>query len=202
MLMFAGNLFYKLKSASKWKTAKMKLNVSLCRPSLSVKQFGATMVGFCFYVLLLFSTTFTYRHLHTVDTLLQTLPKNWMNGISGWGSETTDCLSLDQGSKTAEMRVKQTGLRKGLQEMGSTSLRKRVATSMSMQMALWKPRALWILLGRGCLSGCWLLYCLLQWANTWYLSENIPGFLKPCESCFSSMGSSCHQAVLMPQLCR
>lgn len=147
-----------------------------------------------------FNDLYIQASIHTVDTLLRTLPKSWMNGISGWRSETTDCLSLDQGSKTAEMWVKQTGLRKGLQEMGRTSLRKRVATSMSMQMALWKPRALWILLGRGCLSGCW--HCLLQWANTWYLSENITGFLKPCESCFSSMGSSCHQAVLMPQLCR
>lgn len=175
----------------------------------SLPTFSVSQTVWCHHVGLLFPCAAVVFHdlyiqasIHTVDTLLRTLPKSWMNGISGWGSETTDCLSLDQGSKTAEMRVKQTGLRKGLQEMGRTNLRKRVATSMSMQMALWKPRALWILLGRGCLSGCWLLYCLLQWANTWYLSENIPGFLKPCESCFSSMGSSCHQAVLMPQLCR
>lgn len=197
MLMFAGNSFYKLKSTSKWKTAKMILNVSLCDLLCQSNSLVPPWWAFVSMCCCCFP-----RPLHTgiYTHCWHTLPKSWMNGISGWGSETTDCLSLDQGSKTAEMWVKQTGLRKGLQEMGRTSLRKRVATSMSMQMALWKPRALWILLGRGCLSGCW--HCLLQWANTWYLSENIPGFLKPCESCFSSMGSSCHQAVLMPQLCR
>lgn len=50
---------------------------------------------------------------------------------------------------------------------GGTSLRRRVATSISMRSSLWKPGALWTVSGRGCLSSCWVLYCLLRRANTW-----------------------------------